>query len=483
MYFVEGREVEAKTEADTSRVSAALGSLEVTLLADQKGSSFRTTTRLRDATPTLAREVPIVLSALLFAERQMRATGDPSRMVAVDDIVAACRASREGLLRSSSAPAATRTVATYLVRLFAGQGFRTDVDAKVDGVPADIAGRQVVGALTQELLATLAEPYRTFYREMLEAVVNNWRDRRPSLIESTWVWSVALRRLDQLTKSGVAIVGDPQSCEACGAVRPSGYACLRCGATPAAPRLDDLIASVSNGATEPLEPSRASPPSLDVASPAPQTLPSSSSSSSAVATAPTPSILPAKELAMELDEVELPPPALAGPGRRALALLLDLASGLILGIVGGFGVTNILVSNGAFGPNDSPASVAVTILVLVLGLYLIVGWAKGETLGMAVCRIHLVRAVDQHPTGLGRALLRALGYFGLILLAFAVFYILNEIDNQLVFIQGTADTVVRIIIGIITLYILWVGSGQPILTRSGRQSWGDQLAKVLVTMK
>jgi spore maturation protein SpmA len=81
------------------------------------------------------------------------------------------------------------------------------------------------------------------------------------------------------------------------------------------------------------------------------------------------------------------------------------------------------------------------------------------------------------------AVRRAVGYVVLLALAGAVFYGLNAIDNQLIFIEGTADLVVRIIIGLITLYILWLGTGQPILSGNGRQTIGDKFADTLVTVR
>jgi len=474
---VEGRDVEAKTETETSRGSAALGIIEITLLVDSRGGAYRTTSLLREAVPTLAREIPTLLGALLFAERQMRMTSDPMRLTAVDRIANACHASRAGSLAASTA-ITPRTIATYQVKVIAGQTFRADVEAKMDGVLADVAGGEVVSALTNELLVSLAEPYRTFYREMLEAAVNHWRERRPSLVDTTWHWPTALRHLDQLTQGGAVSLDAPQMCAACGAIRPSDQPCLRCGAASAAPRLNDLIANVSGGSAVP------TPAGSLLETDPVSTAPMAQVTPTAAATTPVPTILPAKDMSDFIKEnEEPPPPQYAAPGRRLAASLLDLVSGLILGAIGGFGLTSILVSSGAFGPADSPVSVAITTAIVVLAIYLVIGWTKGETLGMALLKLRLVKAADQRPAGFGRALLRALGYLGLLVLAFAVFYLLNQIDNLLVFIQGTADLIVRIIVGLITLYVIWMGSGQLILGGQRRQSWGDRLAGTIVTIK
>lgn len=470
--------MEAKTANEASRGSTALGTLDITLLADPRGGAYRTTTQLRDAVPTLARETTIALGALLFVERQMRATSDPMRLAAVDRIASICRASRDGAL-SGSVQATPRTIASYQVRLFAGQIFRVDVDAKMEGVLADVAGGEVVSALTTELLNSFAEPHRTFFREMLESAVNHWHERRPSLVDSTWNWPTALRRLEQLTQNGTANLLAPDTCDSCGAIRPNGQACLRCGALPASPRLSDLIANVSGGSSGP-------PPSSTAILESPL-VPAAASTLSATAVAtpsPTPSILPANDIADIIPQKEdLPAPVFAGPGRRLAAFMLDLISGAVLGAIGGYGITSILFAAGAFGPSDSPVGVAIFTGLIVLALYLVLGWTKNETLGMALLKLRIVKAADQQPAGFGRALLRALGYLGLFLLAFGVFYLLNQIDNMLVFIQGTADTIVRIIVGLLTMYVLWMGSGQLILGGSRRQSWGDRLAGTIVTVK
>lgn len=471
--------MDVKTETEASRGSAALGTIEITLLADSRGGTYRTTTKLRDAVPTLARDTITLLGALLFTERQMRATSDPMRLAAVDRVADACRASREG--RLSAAPVTTpRVIATYQTRLTAGQTFRVDVETKIDGVLTDVAGGEVVGALANELLVNLADPYRAFFREMIEAAVNHWRERRPSVMESTWNWPAALRRLEQLTQGGASFTGDPETCSSCGAIRPSGQACLRCGATPTSPGLDDLIASVSAGSSAPVSAPGTAPEPVAAST---ATLTSSVHTAHG-STGATPSILPANDLAdIVKQNEEPPPPVFAGPGRRAAALVVDLISGLILGAIGGFGLTAILVSSGAFGPADSPVNAAITTALIVLALYLVLGWTKGETLGMALFKLRLINANDRRPAGFGRALLRALGYLGLFVLAFAVFYLLNEVDNMLVFIQGTADLIIRIIVGLIALYVLWMGSGQLIVGGPRRQSWGDRLAGTIVTIK
>src|SRR6185437_5462727 len=195
--------VDSKAETTKRVQTTSVGSLDFTLSLDAGGTNHWTLSQVRSSTEKLAREVPIVLASLLFAERQMGMINDPSRLAAVREMDEACRAAREGRLVAPIIPPNGRTVATYRVVLLANGGFSVNVEEKLAGVLSDGAGGKTAGALSTELLTTLREPYRTFYLEMLGAAVGFWRERRPSPIESTWVWKVALRRLDQLMRGGV----------------------------------------------------------------------------------------------------------------------------------------------------------------------------------------------------------------------------------------------------------------------------------------
>lgn len=484
----------SEAEAKAPQQGTSLAVIEVQLSIESSGARYATTTQLRQSSSRIAREAAQVIAALLFAQRQMRAINDPARLTAVEAITRTCQAARNGSLQRPTIAASSRVAGTYVITLLAGQSFKIDIDAKIDGLVLDAAGGLTTDALAAELLTTLAEPYRTFYREMLDTAVGYWRQRRPSVIESTWAWPVALRRLDQLTRGGAAIAGEPQACESCGLDRPSGTACLHCGAMPgltavplAAPA---AVLSPTPAASLPLA---ATAPEA-IAAPAPTGIIDRPVSRPVAPSAPAPrpaeepahAIAPAQELAavaVEGSEPEEPPLPLAGFGRRLGATLLDLLSGAALSVIGAFGLTAILLRAQAFGPEDSPRSFLALAVFGIFALYFVLGWAKSETLGSFLFRLRILQAGSRRPAGLLRSAARGIGYIGLFAVALVVFLVLNLIDQQLVFIQGTADLIVRIITGVIALYILWVGWGQAIISGRGRQTWGDRLAGTLVTLR
>jgi uncharacterized RDD family membrane protein YckC len=169
--------------------------------------------------------------------------------------------------------------------------------------------------------------------------------------------------------------------------------------------------------------------------------------------------------------------------RRLGALVFDLLSGVVLGLVGGMGLTAILVASGAFAAGDSPATFLTIAAAVILALYLGFGWLKGETLGMLVFRLRILSAADRKPIGLVRSFARGIGMALLLAVGFGVFALLWLLDNQATFIQGAADMAIRVIAAIVGLYILWMGSGQPILTNSRRQTWGDRVAGTIVAVR
>jgi uncharacterized RDD family membrane protein YckC len=169
--------------------------------------------------------------------------------------------------------------------------------------------------------------------------------------------------------------------------------------------------------------------------------------------------------------------------RRLGALLFDLVSGVILGLIGGAGLTAILVATGGFAAGDSPLTFMTVAAVVILGLYLGLGWIKGETLGMLVFRLRLLSAANRKPVGLVRSFTRGIGTALLLVVAFGVFGVLWVLDNQATFIQGAADMAIRVIAAIIGLYILWMGSVQPILANTRRQTWGDRIAGTVVAVR
>ncbi len=483
-----------------------LGSLDLTLSLDPGGLGHATTVQFQAAGGKVAPEVPLVVGALLFAQHRMRMINDPARLAAVDEIDAACRALREGRLDRPSPPPNARIAATYHVELTANGGFRINVQEKIAGILSDVAGGLTAGALATEILSTVREPYRTFYREMLEAAVHYWRERRPSLIESTWVWTLALRRLDQLVRQGVEGAGEPQTCASCKALRPAGFACLHCGtepgaggtgvAEPSAPAGTSAplapVPSAQVGASQLSQPVRESPgeaaESVTVApAPASSPAPEASSPTAAASAAdriPERTILPAQEKppsAPAPEEPEQLPPAGLLP--RGLAFLVDLVISIVVATFGGFGLTTVLLALNAISPTDDPRQFASAIVVIFFALYFILGWTGGETFGMLLFHIQVVRQDTRKRCGLLHAIARGFGYLLLLALGLLVFYVGNEFDNQvLVFIpSGTpTDDAIRVIVGLISLYVLWLGSGQGIISEPMRRTWADRIGKTLV---
>ena len=194
--------MESKTASQATVQPVTLGEFEVALLLDPVGTDRATVTNVRQTADNIAREVPLVIGALLLTQRAMRATTDPRRLATVAEIEETCKLAREKSPKQPQAPANARTIATYRVKLTGAGGFRIDVDEKLAGISQADATASSVTELAVELLASLQEPYRTFFREMLEAAVVGWTERRPLLTESTWAWPTALQRLNYLVRQG-----------------------------------------------------------------------------------------------------------------------------------------------------------------------------------------------------------------------------------------------------------------------------------------
>lgn len=486
-----------------------MGSFELTLLLDPGGLAHTVELQLRSWAEKVAREVPIVVGALLFAQHEMRAINDPARLAAVDEMAATCRAARAGRLSRPDPPERARRVATYQVTLRANGGFRIGVEERLAGILSDVAGSLASGAIAAEILTTVREPFRTFYLEMLEAALEYWRDRRPSLIESTWVWTLALQRLNDLVRYGTANLGEPQVCQNCRALRPAGFPCLHCRAAPgeinagpggigvAAPTSAAPMASAA-------PPDRAVPdspgavnPSVTVApAPVPQATASPvSTSPSSSASAPPPNsrlgertILPAQDSppGVETASNERADWPLAGLVPRGVSLLIDLVACAILASLAAFGLTTILLAEGAFGPGDDPQQFANVVALLFFGLYFVLGWASAGTFGMMLVHLELVREADRRHAGLWRAIVRAFGYLLVLAAGLATMAIGLLIDTYvLFFIPGDtpADNAIRVIVGLIALYVVWLATGQRILGDPLRQTWADKLAKTLVVLQ
>jgi hypothetical protein len=472
---------------------------------DPGGTRYATTTEVKAAAANVARSVPVVMGALLFAQRQMREINDPARHTAVDRIARACQDLRENRLAPAKVDDTSRVLAVYRIDIAGEGGFRIDVDSRLMGTLHDAGGQMATAALAEELLATLPGPYRVFYLEMLEAVVAFWRAQRPSPIDTSWNWTAAFRRLGDLTRSNTEAPGPSIACKNCQAVRPVSAPCLHCGAPP-----EPIVATDSRVASAtttlltppptwpiPAPPTAQTPistpmaplvPTAPAASPVtpPAPIPTTAAplQTGAVETAPGElSILPANTLASQSETTEIDErdtwPA-AGFVRRFGSWFLDLVSGLVLGVIGAVGVVSLLVAAGAISTSDDITATAPVVVAVVLALYLGCGWYKGETLGMRVMSLRLLRFSTRRGCNVYRSFLRGLGALITLAIGLAVLFGGMWLDDQLIFIQGTADTIVRVVVLILALYAVWLGSGQQILSAPGRQSLADKVADTIV---
>ncbi len=476
--------MESRNEAPESTQGTRLGSFDVTLLLDPGTSAHASRTTVRTS-ERVAPDVTLVIGSLLFAERQMRAISDPARIAAANEIAQATSIAR-GLANPPTTAPPARESATFHIDVYANGNFRINVEQRLDGLLRDVAGGLTASSLVAELLQTLNGPYREFYREMLEAANDYWRDRRPSSIESTWNWQIALRRMNQLVGQSTPVSRESVRCESCDAVRPAGSPCLRCGSLGSVvrPALEAPVTYQPVVAPPIVPPVVPEPPPVVAQPPAasrvmpPPAVPARSE--------PEHTILPARDLVVEAAEVELDPRLswpLATLPRRLGSLALDLVSGIALGMIGGGGLTGILVASGQLGPGDNPGAFLTAAALVIFGLYLWLGWIKGETLGMLVFRLKIVRAADRAPAGVFGSLRRAFGTFLLVAVAVGVFAGLVALDNSLDFIQGLADAAMRVIAALLALYIVWIGSFQPIISRANRQTWGDRMARTIVVVQ
>src|SRR5207248_10766320 len=130
--------------------------------------------------------------------------------------------------------------------------------------------------------AALEGPYRVFYLEMVEAALHYWRTQRPSPIESTWNWGVALRQLGDLIARGVRQPVATATCANCRAIRPFDQDCLRCGEHPdplAAVTAPSSYAAAPTTSTVVAPSPAPAPPPQTVAMPAPAPAPTAPATS------------------------------------------------------------------------------------------------------------------------------------------------------------------------------------------------------------
>lgn len=482
------------TDARTSPSGTRLGAIDVVLTCSRFGPACVTRTDLRSASPNVARSVPLIVGALLFAQRQLRAIPDPARLACLTSIEADIAASRAGRLNPPTPPPDSRAVATYEIIVSANGAFHADFDQKLDGILSDQASAMATTAMASELLSTLPGAYRTFYREMLQAALASWRERRPLPGVSTWNWPTALRRLDVLIRENGATTADAVICPACKSLRPGDFACLRCGSTAdpeaAVKPSSSMLAASEGPAFETFRP----PPSSRTESPGgtPVSIVDESprvgeaGGPEPAVVSYSPNIVPAQDIApdmrvRELDERFTWP--LARLPRRLGAAIVDAIIAAVLGIIGAFGATTIGMASGSIAPDQSGQAFFPSFGLIIAGLYFVLGWAANETVGMLLFHLRILRQSDRKPQGFGRALARAAGYLVAIGVGVGIFVVLMYVDSLLPFVQGTADTVYQIISALIALYVAWSLTGQRIIGGKDRQTLGDQFAHTIVTVK
>ena len=482
--------MDSTSSAESAGSSTVLGSFDVLLRVDPGSGTSGIVIRPLSSSDRLGRDLALVISSLLFIQRQIRAVSDSARFSAIAGLNAACVSARDGHVVKPTVPSGARLAATYRIDLLADGSFYVNVDQKLDGILEDPAGILSSTGLALEILTTCSEPHRSFFRQMLEAAASFWRLRRPSSVESTWDWAVALRQLDQLSRGITDPFAPTQMCETCGAVRPVGSSCLRCGAEPgsarpvgrpgapvqvAPPLSDNVAGALSLGIT--LSPPPTGPITATVTAPAQPPIPRVERVAEILKA--TPSVPADPGGANDFDDT-LP---LAGLPRRFAAFVLDLASGALLGAIGTFGLLAILISTGGLMASDDPRGIVTFSVLAIVLLYLVLGWSRGETLGMLVTRTRLLRRDNGKPSGLPSAFMRVVGsvvIFGLGLIAFTIIWL---IDNNLSFVQGLADRAIRVGGGAVGMYIIWLGTGRAIIGQPTRQTLPDRLGGTIVAIR
>lgn len=483
------------TDTQAPPPGTRLGVVDVELIRDRTGGGYMTHAELRSASGGVARGVPLIIGALLFAQRQMRPISDPARLETVARLQEAVNAARAGRLAPPKSLTNPRTVASFQIAVTANGAFGIQVEQKLDGLLADEAGPLAISALAEELLSSLPEPYRAFYGEMLQAALPSWRERRPPLGESTWNWSVALRRLDALVRADSASGDEPVVCPDCKALRQPNSACLRCGSTaepaPTIAHASSILPASEGPETVVVrpaaEPEVPRPPALPPIVPRETPLPPLPEPAQATAdpavTTYDPNVAPAQDFAPG-QVVQQPEPRFGWPlarlPRRLGAAIVDLIIAAILGVIGGFGATTLALATGGITNDQAGAFFFPSVVVIIATLYFVLGWSSNEAVGMLVFRLRLLRPADRKPGGFLRAVARAVGYFIALAIGLAIMFVGLFIDARLPFIVGTADTIYQIILGLIALYVVWSLTGQRILTGSDRQTIGDQLARTIV---
>jgi len=107
---------------------------------------------------------------------------------------------------------------------------------------------------------------------------------------------------------------------------------------------------------------------------------------------------------------DTPPLAGAGLASRGLAMLLDLLAAWAIFAIGGVVVGLLAAAFGGIKPAWVTGVIAAVGWTLILGSYLVLCWTSvGQTPGMRIMSVRVVRNEDGAPPGLGRSIVRLVG--------------------------------------------------------------------------
>src|SRR5882762_5352948 len=95
--------------AEPSGSGTLLGSLDLTLRVDPGSGTSGVEIRPSTVSERVGRDLALVISSLLFIQRQMRSIGDSSRFAAIANLNAACVSARDGHVVKATVPSGART--------------------------------------------------------------------------------------------------------------------------------------------------------------------------------------------------------------------------------------------------------------------------------------------------------------------------------------------------------------------------------------
>jgi len=110
-------------ETVPSSSETRLGSFDVTLRVDPGSGTSGVEIVPASVSDRVARELALVVSSLLFIERQIRSITDSSRFATIANLNAACVSARDGHVVKPATPRSARIAATYRIDLLAEGSF------------------------------------------------------------------------------------------------------------------------------------------------------------------------------------------------------------------------------------------------------------------------------------------------------------------------------------------------------------------------